>query len=626
MLKSDLNDATPLLAADVLTAEPLAEEADVNASANADASAPNNIAPKRGSAARRLFATVGKKLSKNWQEFQFDCFTYIWCSGPNRALFEAASTNRIKFFKLLLEVPSIKVNARYGDYGDTALMSAIRGGHTEIAKLLIEHPMIDVNIQNPYGWTALLLAIDRGHSEIAEMLLKNTEIDLHKTTRFVEQTALMLAVEKNLPKIVYSLVVVGADISVYEHNPHKSLLIWAADGGHIDLVKKLLARNDIDVTMKNESGFMALEVAIINGHTEIAKALIANAKFDVHNAKKYCNALQWAISKDNVEIVKELLQRKDFPVNVVADPHTALTWVARNGDKFLWALTELLKRTDIDINVPAYGKSPENSMTPLMMAAQYGHIEILKVLLSCKDIKVNKPNNVGVTALMLAATNGHLEIVKELIKHKADVTLPQKAGGGALTFAAHNGHTETVKELLKYSDVDNGMALWYAATNGHYETVNALLSVPNVDTTVTNKGATAFISAVQKFHIEVVKMFLHNPNILAKISKADLATAKEIASIRGHKQLQDLLEKATCEPTVQTEKSITEPTVQILKPATLLFSNTPAGTNTDVRVAASLPVVTSTGPVATAVGVPIAQVIEVESDSKEAKKVALTAS
>jgi ankyrin repeat protein len=55
--------------------------------------------------------------------------------------------------------------------GITALIYAARGGHTEIARLLVENHA-DVNKQYD-GMTALMYAAQGGHFEIARLLVEN---------------------------------------------------------------------------------------------------------------------------------------------------------------------------------------------------------------------------------------------------------------------------------------------------------------------------------------------------------------------------------------------------------------------------------------------------------------------
>src|SRR5690348_373244 len=52
--------------------------------------------------------------------------------------------------------------------------------------------------------------------------------------------------------------------------------------------------------------------------------------------------------------------------------------------------------------------------TPLYMAAEYGHVEVVKLLLAVNTIQVNAARQDGATPLFIAADKGHVEVVKLL--------------------------------------------------------------------------------------------------------------------------------------------------------------------------------------------------------------------
>ena len=87
--------------------------------------------------------------------------------------------------------------------------------------------------------------------------------------------------------------------------------------------------------------------------------------------------------------------------------------------------------------------------TPLVGAADRGHIDIVKLLLS-KGAHVNKMGTEGLTALAAASEGGHIGIVKLLLAKGADINKGDLEGWGtALATAAKEGHTGIVKLLLQ---------------------------------------------------------------------------------------------------------------------------------------------------------------------------------
>ncbi len=54
----------------------------------------------------------------------------------------------------------------------------------------------------------------------------------------------------------------------------------------------------------------------------------------------------------------------------------------------------------------------------LLVAAQGGHAEVVRLLLAHQDVEVNQTNEGGVSALLFASGNGHVEVVKLLLSHQ----------------------------------------------------------------------------------------------------------------------------------------------------------------------------------------------------------------
>jgi ankyrin repeat protein len=84
--------------------------------------------------------------------------------------------NKVAILQFLLEKEGINVNVRAGYFEETALMNACEKGYIEIAKLLINHKNIDVNLKNNKFETALELALKKGHTEIVNLLINHKTI------------------------------------------------------------------------------------------------------------------------------------------------------------------------------------------------------------------------------------------------------------------------------------------------------------------------------------------------------------------------------------------------------------------------------------------------------------------
>ena len=86
--------------------------------------------------------------------------------------------------------------------------------------------------------------------------------------------------------------------------------------------------------------------------------------------------------------------------------------------------------------------------TALMLAAEYGRVEIARLLLEAgadEDLQ----NQDGKTALMLAVESGHAEIARLLLEAGADKDLQDQLGHTAVMLATLNNNMEMARMLLE---------------------------------------------------------------------------------------------------------------------------------------------------------------------------------
>lgn len=143
--------------------------------------------------------------------------------------------------------------------------------------------------------------------------------------------------------------------------------------------------------------------------------------------------------------------------------------------------------------IPFFNLQSNNS--PLMTAAQGGHVECLKLLIPVSDCTAHE--NV---ALCLAAKNGHTECVKLLLP----VSTPILSNSiGALRLAAEHGHAQCVQLLVSNCTDTNATALLSASLHGHWECVKILLPFADPETLGPSLEA-----AARGGHAECVKLLL----------------------------------------------------------------------------------------------------------------------
>ncbi len=85
-------------------------------------------------------------------------------------LLEAVLSGKLESTRAALAADPTQLNTPYAENGNTPLHVAVWNGYTDIVKLLLEQPGIDLHIKNKAGKTAFDLAQDKNLPEIINLL------------------------------------------------------------------------------------------------------------------------------------------------------------------------------------------------------------------------------------------------------------------------------------------------------------------------------------------------------------------------------------------------------------------------------------------------------------------------
>lgn len=198
--------------------------------------------------------------------------------------------------------------------------------------------------------------------------------------------------------------------------------------------------------------------------------------------------------------------------------------------------------------------------TELHLASQRGDLEAVKqilndiydqigTMLSGNELEaevaevraalLNEVNELDETALFIAAEKGHVEVVKELLKYsdKETPTKKNRSGLDPLHAAASQGHLAIVQLLLdhdpglsKTMGQHNETPVISAAARGHTAVVNELLSRDSsIVGLCKSNGKNALHLAGRSCHVEIVRAILDKDPTLATIADKKLQTALHMA-------------------------------------------------------------------------------------------------
>ena len=149
--------------------------------------------------------------------------------------------------------------------------------------------------------------------------------------------------------------------------------------------------------------------------------------------------------------------------------------------------------------------STNNGWTPLMIASQSGHADVVELLLD-KNVPINAQNKNGKTAVYIASQNGHFSVVSTLLNNGAESNTTTNNGWTPLMIASQNGHGDVVELLLENNvpvntQYTDGMtAVYIASQNGHSSVVFTLLNNGAEPNITTNNGWTPLMIASQNAH------------------------------------------------------------------------------------------------------------------------------
>lgn len=218
-----------------------------------------------------------------------------------------------------------------------------------------------------------------------------------------------------------------------------------------------------------------------------------------------------ACSKGNLEFVKEYLNKypkfvdTELTSNDYDYSYNTFAQYLINEGIAVFSADEEKEKKEFIIN---YKRRPIN------IAARYGYLDIVKLLVSYNTDVNFKEENLN-TPLLIAVRNNDVEIVKELLKCKPELNERNNEDFTALSLAIYNNNKEIVQELLQsganteiYSQ--SYTPLMIASASNNIEIIQLLLSFNANINTKTIKGQNALQFALLEKNLEATNLLLKN--------------------------------------------------------------------------------------------------------------------
>ena len=230
----------------------------------------------------------------------------------------------------------------------------------------------------------------------------------------------------------------------------------------------------LDMDYEFPESFDDLSAAAFFGHSSLVQQLLELPEsFDQVQKDR---ALFWASRRGSTSAAATLLQHGADPNSRVVHVQTPLAVAAQYG--YLEVVRVLMEDDRTSVNVKGrYGR------TPLSFAAGSGNMDVVRLLLNRDDCTPDDADNDKWTPLFWAVGDNHISVVSELLtSNRCDINHADKTGRTVFSWAAGDGLTEHMRLLLKDprlepNKVDKAQrsALSWAAGNGKTEAVRILL-------------------------------------------------------------------------------------------------------------------------------------------------------
>ena len=357
------------------------------------------------------------------------------------------------------------------------LVAAVKNGDLDSVKVLFKH---NLHIGVPFREGLFSSAVN-GNTDILRYFLEN-KADVDARTKNCHCTLLMAASMYGQTNAVNVLLQYGANVALTDNRIGSTALHFAADSSDNSCeILRCLIENGADVNGVNKVKQTPLMKAAKSGHINALTLLIKHgADVDLQDSDGY-KALHFAVFGSDIssEILSCLIG-SGADVNARTNNGvTPLMIAAEEGH--INAVTSLVK---CGANVHLHDKDGQRALHHAMQSPQASICEVLSCLIK-NGADVNAHTFHNETPLMLASRDDHVNVVTFLIKHGADVDLQDKDGDTALHYAASSSLPEIVETLLNLgaSHMCNHQGLTplnQACIVGNIEVVDYLIQRPEI--------------------------------------------------------------------------------------------------------------------------------------------------
>lgn len=263
------------------------------------------------------------------------------------ALFYAIEYGHVEIIKLLLEdkrMTAEMINAK-NELKESAFTYAVKSGNIDAVKLLQSDSRVDVNSTSHHKETAIHIAArmkGKNKTKILNLLLANPAVDINAMDDR-NRCVLEFLIMDSQAELVESLLV---DKRINSHSISQSLIAVIKEDklDFIDLIDTLLAHPLVDINAIDDNGETALMHAAENNNEDLFLTLLNDPRRNSLSVKNKSGwgALESACFNQNTKLVRAILSDTREKINLNKIGNVRLTDEIK--DLIVWAKVERYER------------------------------------------------------------------------------------------------------------------------------------------------------------------------------------------------------------------------------------------------------------------------------------------
>lgn len=330
----------------------------------------------------------------------------------------------------------------------------------------------------------------------------------------------------------------------------------AAFNGHLDVCKYLIAEAKADVNAINVTRQTPLFSAVHNGHREFAAYLLSEGKADVSIADLSGTTPIYATAAaGNLDMLKALVENSpdENCINVRNSAGVTPLMIAAQNRR-VGCVKYLASIENVDVQAQHHF-----AQSAFFCAVKGGDVTIVKTLAEKDSVDVNELvmyHSRLISPLHTALTKGHISCVNFLVTlWSIDLNVQDNNGYTVLHLASKMGETDLVRKLLAAATIDfnartnhGSSALHIACRFGRSDVVNVLVShiavsnQPKIYMNALNEArSTPLHFAAKEGHLKVVKILVSCSATNGRAKNKDGKTAMNLAQENNHLKVADVL-------------------------------------------------------------------------------------